>query len=112
MPRARENPRPCYRLQAVERRGRVGHLDSGRADDASGVVINAAAFTHTSVALLDALSLLDAPVIEVHLSNVFAREPFRHHSYISPVAAGVICGFGWRSYTLALDAIKDILDNG
>ncbi len=77
-----------------------------------GVVINAAAFTHTSVALLDALSLLDAPVIEVHLSNVFAREPFRHHSYISPVAAGVICGFGWRSYTLALDAIKDILDNG
>ncbi len=77
-----------------------------------GVVINAAAFTHTSVALLDALSLLDAPVIEVHLSNVFARESFRHHSYISPVAAGVICGFGWRSYTLALDAIKDILDNG
>ena len=78
----------------------------------AGIVINAAAFTHTSVALLDALSLLDAPVIEVHLSNVFARESFRHHSYISPVAAGVICGFGWRSYTLALDAINDILDNG
>lgn len=77
-----------------------------------GVVINAAAFTHTSVALLDALSLLNTPVIEVHLSNVFAREAFRHHSYISPVAAGVICGFGWRSYTLALDAINDILDNG
>lgn len=77
-----------------------------------GVVINAAAFTHTSVALLDALSLLDTPVIEVHLSNVFTRESFRHHSYISPVAAGVICGFGWRSYTLALDAINDILDNG
>lgn len=78
----------------------------------AGVVINAAAFTHTSVALLDALSLLDGPIIEVHLSNVFARESFRHHSYISPVAAGVICGFGWRSYTLALDAINDILDNG
>lgn len=77
-----------------------------------GVIINAAAFTHTSVALLDSLSLLDAPVIEVHLSNVFARESFRHHSYISPVAAGVICGFGWRSYTLALDAINDILDKG
>ena len=75
-----------------------------------GVIINAAAFTHTSVALLDSLSLLDTPVIEVHLSNVFARESFRHHSYISPVAAGVICGFGWRSYTLALDAINDILD--
>ncbi len=77
-----------------------------------GVIINAAAFTHTSVALLDALSLLDAPIIEVHLSNIFAREAFRHHSYISPVAAGVICGFGWRGYTLALDAVNDILDGG
>jgi 3-dehydroquinate dehydratase-2 len=77
-----------------------------------GVIINAAAFTHTSVAILDSLSLLDAPVIEVHLSNIFAREEFRHHSYVSPVAAGVICGFGWRGYTLALDALKDILDGG
>ena len=77
-----------------------------------GVIINAAAFTHTSVALLDALSLLDTPIIEVHLSNIFARESFRHHSYVSPVAAGVICGFGWRGYTLALEAIKDILDKG
>ena len=77
-----------------------------------GVIINAAAFTHTSVAILDALSLLDTPIIEVHLSNIFARESFRHHSYVSPVAAGVICGFGWRGYTLALDAIKDILDKG
>ncbi len=76
-----------------------------------GVIINAAAFTHTSVAILDALSLLDVPVIEVHLSNIFAREEFRHHSYVSPVAAGVICGFGWRGYTLALDALKDILDS-
>ncbi len=75
-----------------------------------GVVINAAAFTHTSVAILDSLSLLDIPIIEVHLSNVFAREAFRHHSYISPIAAGVICGFGWRSYTLALDTLNDILD--
>ena len=77
-----------------------------------GVIINAAAFTHTSVALLDELSLLDTPIIEVHLSNIFARESFRHHSYVSPVAAGVICGFGWRGYTLALEAIKDILDKG
>ena len=75
-----------------------------------GVVINAAAFTHTSVAILDALSLLECPIVEVHLSNIYARETFRHHSYISPVAAGVICGFGWRGYTLALDALKDILD--
>ena len=77
-----------------------------------GVIINAAAFTHTSVAILDALSLIDRPVIEVHLSNILARESFRHHSYISPVAVGVICGFGWRGYTLALDAIKDILGKG
>ncbi len=71
----------------------------------SGVIINAAAYTHTSVALLDALNLLDVPVIEVHLSNVFARESFRHHSYIAPVATGVICGFGSMSYLLAIDAI-------
>ena len=75
-----------------------------------GVIVNAAAFTHTSVAIFDALSLLETPIIEVHLSNIFARESFRHHSYVSPVAAGVICGFGWRGYTLALDAIRDILD--
>jgi 3-dehydroquinate dehydratase-2 len=75
-----------------------------------GLILNAAAYTHTSVALLDALSLLEIPVIEVHLSNIFAREAFRHHSYVSPVAAGVICGFGPRGYTLALDALKDILD--
>ena len=77
-----------------------------------GVIINGAAFTHTSVAILDALSLLETPIIEVHLSNIFAREHFRHHSYISSVAAGVICGFGWRSYPLALDGIKGILDKG
>lgn len=74
-----------------------------------GIAINAAAYTHTSVALLDALSLVEIPVIEVHLSNVFARDEFRHHSYISSVAAGVICGFGPNSYVLALDALRSIL---
>ena len=73
-----------------------------------GLVINAAAYTHTSVVLLDALSLMDAPVIEVHLSNIYARETFRHHSYISPVATGVICGFGSVGYLLALDAIDKL----
>ena len=72
---------------------------------ASGVIINAAAYTHTSVAVHDAVRAIEAPVIEVHLSNVFARESFRHHSYISPVARGVICGFGANSYILAIDAI-------
>jgi len=78
-------------------------------DEASGIVLNAGAYTHTSIALLDALKAASLPVIEVHLSNIFAREPFRHHSYVSPVAAGVICGFGAKGYLLALDAMKDLV---
>lgn len=68
------------------------------------VIINAGAFTHTSVALHDAIKASALPVIEVHLSNPQAREPFRHHSFISPVARGTICGFGAQSYVLALNA--------
>ena len=69
------------------------------------IVLNAGAYTHTSVALHDAVRSVEAPVIEVHLSNLFAREAFRHQSYISPVAQGVICGFGANSYILAIDAV-------
>lgn len=76
---------------------------------AVGIIINGAAYTHTSVALHDALKAVNIPTIEVHLSNVYAREPFRHHSYISPVAHGVICGFGGQSYELALEGIVQIL---
>ena len=68
------------------------------------ILINPAAFTHTSVALRDALLGVDIPFIEVHLSNVHAREPFRHHSYFSDIAKGVICGLGVRSYEYALQA--------
>ena len=75
------------------------------ADGARGLIVNAAGLTHTSVALMDALKAARLPVIEVHLSNVFRREPFRHHSYISQVADGVICGFGPSGYLMALDAI-------
>jgi 3-dehydroquinate dehydratase-2 len=75
----------------------------------AALVINAGALTHTSVAILDALRLVEFPVIEVHLSNIFAREEFRHHSYISPAANGVICGFGGNSYILAIDAAHAIL---
>jgi 3-dehydroquinate dehydratase-2 len=72
---------------------------------ANGIVINPAAYTHTSVAIRDAISATGLPAVEVHLSNVFRREEFRHFSYISPVAIGVICGFGPDGYLLALDAI-------
>ena len=71
----------------------------------AGVVLNAAAYTHTSIALRDAISGAKAEVIEVHLSNVHARESFRHHSTIAPVVKGVICGFGPLSYELALEAL-------
>jgi len=79
-----------------------GHFD--------GIILNAAAYTHTSIALMDALKATGVPTIEVHLSNIFTREPFRHHSYISPAAAGVICGFGAKGYVLALDALCDIFE--
>lgn len=70
-----------------------------------GIVLNAGAYTHTSVALYDAILSCELPTVEVHISNVFAREPFRHHSYISPVALGQICGFGPHGYILAMDAL-------
>jgi 3-dehydroquinate dehydratase-2 len=71
---------------------------------ADAIIINPAAYTHTSVALRDAIAAVAVPTIEVHLSNVYAREPFRHHSYIAPVAMGQITGFGSESYRLALHA--------
>ena len=78
---------------------------------AAGIIINAAAYTHTSVAILDALLASDLPVIEVHLSNIYKREEFRHHSYVSRAATGVICGFGVHGYELAMDAMAQILES-
>lgn len=77
--------------------------------EADGVIINAAGYTHTSVAIHDAVKAISPPVIEVHLSNPFAREPFRHHSFLSPVVDGVICGLGADGYRLALEALASKL---
>jgi 3-dehydroquinate dehydratase II len=85
--------------------------EAGRAQsagDAAGVVLNAAAYTHTSVALHDAIVGSGARVIELHISNVHRREPFRHHSYVSPVAAGIIIGLGVAGYPLALQALATL----
>jgi 3-dehydroquinate dehydratase II len=76
---------------------------------ASGIIINAGAFTHTSVAILDALQAAEVPIVEVHLSNIFRREAFRHHSYVSMAASGVICGLGAKGYELAVEAISNLI---
>lgn len=77
----------------------------------AGIVINAGVYTHTSVAILDALSAIDMPIIEVHLSNIHRREEFRHHSFVSKAADGMICGLGGQGYELALDALAKRLKN-
>lgn len=78
----------------------------------AGIIINPAAYTHTSVAIPDALRFTGLPVIEVHLSNIFTREPYRHHSYVSPAAAGVICGLGGEGYVLAVEAMAGLIKQG
>lgn len=77
---------------------------------ADGVVFNPGGYTHTSVALRDAISAIGIPVVEVHLSNMYAREEIRHHSLLSPVCRGKITGFGWNSYMLGIQALKLLLD--
>jgi 3-dehydroquinate dehydratase II len=81
-------------------------------ENAAGIVINPAAFTHTSVAILDALNSFDGPVIEVHISNIHKREAFRHDSYVSGRADGVIAGFGTQGYTLAMRRLATLIDKG
>jgi 3-dehydroquinate dehydratase II len=89
--------------------GELVSLVQRAGQEASGVVLNAAAYTHTSLALHDALKMLTVPLVEIHLSNVYKREPIRHKSLVSPLATGVICGFGPLGYELALEAIARLV---
>jgi 3-dehydroquinate dehydratase II len=87
----------------------VDRIHAARAEQVEFILINPAAYTHTSVAIRDALKGVDIPFVEIHLSNVHRREPFRHHSYFSDVAEGVVCGFGWKGYLFALEFALDRL---
>ncbi len=89
----------------------VDRIHAARGEGVRAIIINPAAYTHTSVAIRDALAGVAIPFVEVHLSNVHAREPFRHHSYFSDLAIGVICGLGYRGYLLALDYLLNRINN-
>ncbi|MFC0711933.1 type II 3-dehydroquinate dehydratase [Azorhizophilus paspali] len=89
----------------------IERIHAARQEGVSYIIFNPAAFTHTSVALRDALLAVSIPFIEVHLSNVHKREPFRHHSYFSDIAVGVICGLGASGYRLALEAVLEQLEH-
>jgi 3-dehydroquinate dehydratase II len=87
----------------------VDSIQAAGAEKAAGIVINAGAYTHTSVAIRDAIAAIAVPVIEVHISNIFARESFRHHSHIAPVAKASLCGFGINGYALAIDGLAALV---
>lgn len=89
----------------------IDRIHEARQEGVSFIIFNPAAFTHTSIALRDALAAVDIPFIEVHLSNVHSRESFRHHSYFSALASGVICGLGAQGYDFALQAAIKAVDN-
>ena len=88
----------------------IDWIQEARAEKAAGLILNPAGFTTTSIAILDALMTMEAPVIEVHISNIHKREEFRHNSYVSKVARAVICGFGVDGYALAIDGLARMID--
>jgi 3-dehydroquinate dehydratase-2 len=87
----------------------IDTIHEARRSMAAGIVINPAGYSHTSIAILDAISAVSMPVIEVHISNIHAREPFRQHSYVSRAARAVVCGFGIEGYGLAIDGLSALL---
>jgi 3-dehydroquinate dehydratase-2 len=88
----------------------VDSIHEAGAKKAAGIIINAGAYTHTSIAIRDAIAAVELPVIEVHISNIFARESFRHLSHIAPVAKASLCGFGVAGYALAIDGLAALID--
>jgi 3-dehydroquinate dehydratase II len=88
----------------------VDSIQEAGAKQAVGIIINAGAYTHTSVAIRDAIAAIAVPVVEVHISNVFARESFRHHSHIAPVAKASLCGFGIEGYALAIEGLAAMIE--
>jgi 3-dehydroquinate dehydratase II len=89
----------------------IDSIQHAAAKNAAGIIINAGAYTHTSIAVRDAIAAVDLPVIEVHISNIFARESFRHVSHIAPVARASLCGFGITGYQLAIDGLAAMIEN-
>jgi len=89
----------------------IDWIQQARAGKAVGLIINPGGYSHTSIAILDALAAMQAPVIEVHISNIYAREPFRRHSYVSQAARAVVCGFGINGYALAIAGLAAMIDS-
>ena len=108
--RAREAGHELAWYQSNAEHELIGRIHQARDEQVAMILFNPGAFTHTSIALRDALAAVAIPFVEVHLSNVHAREPFRRHSYLADIAVGVICGFGPDSYRLALEAALSRLE--
>lgn len=106
--KCRKNGMDCTAFQSNSEGEIIDHIHAAR-ERYDAIILNAGAYTHYSIAIRDAIAAVRLPVIEVHLSNVHAREEFRHVSVIGPVCAGVIAGFGKNSYLLAVDAVKELL---
>ena len=106
--KCRKNGMDCIAFQSNTEGAIIDRIHVAQ-NDCDAIILNAGAYTHYSIAIRDAIAAVRLPVVEVHLSNVHAREEFRHTSVIAPVCAGVIAGFGKNSYLLAVDAVKELL---